>query len=201
MIQKITDKHKTILETAERLFEANGFHATGVDQLAAKAGVTKRTLYKHFDSKEGLIEAVLRKHQARTMERIRSHVAKTDPKGAERLLVCFNLYREWFSQPCFAGCLFIKALNEFQQRSERLFTAAQQAKLELRDYLAELAEAAGVPEPQRLATQLQLILEGSIVIAQCESENEEIQVARELAEQLISAALISNSKAIGVIEN
>ena len=119
----------------------------------------------------------------------------------EQLLICFDLYREWFAKPGFAGCLFSKALNEFQQCSERLFTAARQAKLELRDYLAELAEEAGAPEPQRLATQLQLILEGSIVIAQCGSESKEIQVAKELAEQLISTALISNSNAIGVIKN
>lgn len=186
MSRKITEKHEKILEAAERLFEANGFHATGVDEIASTADVTKRTLYKQFGSKEGLIEAVLCKHQSQMMDRIRSQVAKMDAGGGKRLLVCFDLYQEWFSGSSFAGCLFIKALNEFQQCSEKLFGTASEAKSGLRDYLAELAKEAGVVNPERLAGQLQLILEGSIVVAQCGRKTESIQIARELAEKTIS---------------
>jgi len=186
MSRKTTDKREKILQAAEQLFEAKGFHAVGVDRLAAEAGVTKRTLYKCFGSKEGLIESVLRRHQVQVMGRIRSSVAEAPSGGAERLLVCFDLYQQWFSKPCFAGCLFIKALNEFQQCSERLFATAQQSKLELCGYLAELAEEAGAKEPGNLAVQLQLILEGSIVIAQCGKDNTSIQQAKNLAEWLIS---------------
>lgn len=188
MIQEITDKHEKILKTAERLFEANGFHATGVEEIAAKSKVTKRTLYKHFGSKEGLIEAVLRRHQSQMMDRIRDRAAKID-SASERLLACFDLYQEWFSKPYFAGCIFVKTLNEFQQCSEGLFAIAAQAKTELRDYLAGIAEAAGAEKPELLAGQLQLVLEGSIVVAQCGCENESIRIARELAETMISRAL------------
>ncbi|MGK0456639.1 MAG: AcrR family transcriptional regulator [Zhongshania aliphaticivorans] len=189
MIQKITDKHDAILSVAERLFEANGFRATGVDQLATESGVTKRTLYKHFGSKEGLIEAVLRKHQAQLMEHICARVAKIEAGDSRRLLACFDLHQEWFSKPCFAGCLFIKTLNEFQQCSERLFAIATQAKSELRNYLAELAREAGTKDPDLLADQLQLILEGSIVVAQCGRENKSIRIARDMAEAMVSQAI------------
>lgn len=190
MIQKITNKHEKILNTAEGLFEANGFHATGIEAIASSAGVTKRTLYKHFGSKEGLIEAVLCKHQNNMMERIRSRVAKIEPDGSEQLLACFDLYQEWFCRSNFAGCIFIKTLNEFQQCSERLFTIATQAKSELHNYLSEIAGKAGVKNPELLAVQLQLILEGSIIVAQCGCENESIRIAREFAEKTIAEALI-----------
>ena len=189
MIQKITDKHENILDTAERLFETNGFHATGVDRLAVESGITKRTLYKHFGSKEGLIEAVLRRHHSQLMDRMRARIAKTEVSGKKRLLACFDLYHEWFTQPCFAGCLFIKTLNEFQQCSERLFAIATQAKSELRDYLAELAREAGAKNADLLANQLQLILEGSIIVAQCGCKNKSIHTARDLAKRLISEEL------------
>ena len=178
-----------MLKAAEQLFEANGFHATGVEAIASKSGVTKRTLYKHFGSKEGLIEAILRRHQVQMMEQIRSRVAKIDTQGANRLLVCFDLYQEWFSKPYFAGCIFIKTLNEFQHRSEKLFTLATQAKSELRDYLTEIAEEEGTANSELLADQLQLILEGSVVVAQCGRKIESIHIARELAKTVISQAL------------
>ena len=189
MIQKITDKREKILEMAERLFEMNGFHATGVEEIASKSGVTKRTLYKHFISKEGLIEAVLSRHQSQVMDRIRHRVSEIEVTGGERLLACFDLYQEWFSKPYFAGCIFIKTLNEFQQRSDRLFAIAARAKSEMRDYLTGIAEEAGVSDPEHLAEQLQIILEGSIVVAQCGRRTESIRTARELAETVVAQYL------------
>lgn len=194
MIQKITDKHEKILEVAERLFEVNGFHATGVEEIVLKSGVTKRTLYKHFGSKEGLIEAVLSRHQSQAMNRIRKRVSEIAAEDGGRLLACFDLYQEWFSRPCFAGCIFIKTLNEFQQRSDRLFAIAAQAKSELRDYLTGIAEEAGVSDPEHLAEQLQIILEGSIVVAQCGRRTESIRIARELAEIVVAQQLPDQEK-------
>lgn len=194
MIQKITDKHEKILEVAERLFEVNGFHATGVEEIVSKSGVTKRTLYKHFGSKEGLIEAVLSRHQSQAMNRIRKRVSEIAAEDGGRLLACFDLYQEWFSRPCFAGCIFIKTLNEFQQRSDRLFAIAAQAKSELRDYLTGIAEEAGVSDPEHLAEQLQIILEGSIVVAQCGRRTESIRIARELAEIVVAQQLPDQEK-------
>ncbi len=51
-------KRDAVLDTAERLFYNEGFHATGIDRLASEAGVVRMTLYNHFDSKDALIEAV-----------------------------------------------------------------------------------------------------------------------------------------------
>ena len=198
MKQKIAEKREKILKAAGRLFESNGFHATGVDVIAAKAGITKRTLYKYFGSKEGLIEAVLQKYQLQMMEQIRRRVTEIGNNGAEQLLVCFDCYQEWFSEPRFAGCLFIKTLNEFQRCSDRLFAIARKAKSELRLYLVKLAKEAGAQDPELLASQLQLILEGSIVVAQCGREQVSIDTARALAERLVAEAFPPNSDVISL---
>lgn len=189
MTQKITDKREKILNAAEELFEANGFHATGIDAISTHAGVTKRTLYKHFSSKEGLIKAVLRRHQNKMMELMRNQVAKIESGSSKGLLSCFDFYQKWFSKPNFSGCIFIKTLNEFQQCSGQLFNIATQAKSELRNYLSEIAGKAGAKNPKLLAVQLQLIFEGSIIVAQCGGEDENLAIAREFAERTIAEAL------------
>ncbi|NWO04761.1 MAG: helix-turn-helix transcriptional regulator, partial [Alteromonadaceae bacterium] len=52
-------KRDLLLDTAEQLFYREGFHATGIDRIQAESGVAKTTMYKHFASKDALIEAVL----------------------------------------------------------------------------------------------------------------------------------------------
>lgn len=124
------------------------------------------------------------------MERTRTYMEKVKKKGSQRLLACFDLYQDWFSKPHFAGCIFVKTLNEFQECSERLFALAVHAKSELRDYLVEIAKEEGARDPECLADQLQLILEGSIVVAQCGGRGRKIiHTARKLAAKTISEAL------------
>ncbi|MGZ0654722.1 TetR/AcrR family transcriptional regulator [Coraliomargarita sp. W4R53] len=183
-----TKKRDCILETANRLFEINGFHATGVDLLAAQAGVTKRTLYKHFGSKEGLIEEVLRTHHSKMMEHTRTEIMAIQSTGDAQLMACFELYRDWFSSPSFSGCIFVKTINEFNICSPQLSSIARESKKSMWHFLVELAELAGTKQPQQLADQLQLLLEGSIVLAQAGRGPEIIDTAKAMAKSLIAQA-------------
>ncbi|MEM7790085.1 MAG: TetR/AcrR family transcriptional regulator [Verrucomicrobiota bacterium] len=185
---KREEKRNSILETADRLFGLQGFNGTGVDQIAAESGVTKRTLYKHFGSKEGLITAVLEQHRAEMLERTRAQVAAAELSPRERLLLCFDLYRNWFSQRNFHGCIFIKTLNEFASCSPGLSEIAKQAKRSMRNLIYDIAAEAKLVNPDLLADQLQLLLEGSIVVAQSGSGPEVIDVAKDVAIRLINEA-------------
>mgnify|MGYP001364551822 CR=1 FL=1 len=135
---ELIEKRDQILAAANRLFEMHGFHATGVDLIASEAGVTKRTLYKHFGSKEGLIEEVLRSHHTKMMERLRSEVLNTPSTGDAKLLACFELYRDWFSSLNFSGCIFIKTLNEFNVCAPQLSFIARESKEAMGHFLFEL---------------------------------------------------------------
>jgi AcrR family transcriptional regulator len=181
-------KRDNILEAANQLFERNGFHATGVDQLAAAAGVTKRTLYKHFSSKEGLIEAVLQEHHTTMMAHTRKTVMALPAEGDARIMACFELYREWFTRPTFSGCIFIKTLNEFGNCSPGLVTIARESKTAVRNFLIEITEQAGIHPATSLADQLQLLLEGSIVLAQSGRGPTIIDSAKAIARDLITHA-------------
>ncbi|MEM7673230.1 MAG: TetR/AcrR family transcriptional regulator [Verrucomicrobiota bacterium] len=183
----MSDKRKQILETANRLFEAQGFNGTGVDQISQESGVTKRTLYKQFGSKEGLIKEVLVDHHARMFADIRSRILTIDGSARDRLMACFEYYFDWFRSSRFCGCIFIKTLNELGGCSTELGCIAQNAKDTMRAFIARIAEEGGFSDPQRLAVELQLLLEGSIVLAQA-GNVEAVQVAKEVAGLLIENA-------------
>jgi TetR/AcrR family transcriptional repressor of mexJK operon len=52
-------KRAAILDAAEELFVSSGYELTSVDAIAARAGVSKRTVYDHFGDKESLFRSVL----------------------------------------------------------------------------------------------------------------------------------------------
>ena len=187
-IMKTSEKRDQILSAANRLFEIQGFNGTGVDQIAAESGVTKRTLYKHFGSKEGLIREVLETHQQEMMQSIRSAVLGYSQDPVARLGKCFDLYREWFGSSTFSGCIFIKTLNEMASCSPELSRIAQASKAAMRDFIGEIAALGGACEPELIAEQLQLLLEGAIVVAQCGRGAAVMDTAQSIADDLIATA-------------
>ena len=185
LFQKNDDKREALLVCAYRLFEVQGFNGTGVDQIAAESGVTKRTLYKYFGSKEGLIEAVLEQHHAELIEQMRAVVFTEEQDCMSRFMRCFDLYRDWFGRSNFAGCIFIKTINEFAGCSPKLSGIAQRSKVAIREILVEVGQEGELRDPDLLADQLQLVLEGAIVVEQYGTCAQVIETARSLARSLI----------------
>ncbi|MGJ8638957.1 MAG: TetR/AcrR family transcriptional regulator [Opitutaceae bacterium] len=185
---KNVEKKDAVLMTANRLFESQGFHATGVDQLAAESGVTKRTIYKYFGSKEGLIEEVLRRHHEGMMSLSRAKVMAVHPVGDARLMACIELYRDWFARSNFSGCIFVKTLNEFGGCSQKLSRIAIESKRAMHAFIVELAVDLGAQNPELLADQLQILLEGSVIVAQAGAAPDIVDIVKEMAKVHISAA-------------
>ena len=160
-----SDRRELLVDTALMLFNRDGYHATGIDRILAVAGVAKMTLYKHFKSKDDLIVAALRRREALFVERLVSRIEAlaTTPKG--QLLSLFDALDEWFGEPDFAGCMFIKAAGEFASPEDPIHVAASEHKHLLLKYLRELAAAAGARKPRELAGGLMLLIEGAIVMA------------------------------------
>src|SRR5438477_9041759 len=90
-----------ILETADRLFYLRGIRAVGVDTIAAEIGISKRTLYNHFPSKDVLIAAYLER-------RFRQPKASEAPP-AEQILGTFDQLERRFAGKDFRGCPFVNA--------------------------------------------------------------------------------------------
>jgi len=161
-----TPPRERILQTAARLFYADGFHHTGIDRIIAEAGVAKMSLYQHFRSKDELIGAFLERRDDYWCNWLRERVEALAGTPRARLLAVFDALGEWFTSSDFRGCAFINAAAEFTDARHSARVISRQHKERVHAYLKELAEAAKMSRPGELAAQLALLVEGAIVTAQ-----------------------------------
>ena len=186
------EKKDFLIDTAIRLFNRHGYHATGVDRLMEETGIAKTTLYRHFASKEDLIIAALAKVDEQARDEMRAFVEAASDDPRERILATFGQLAIWLKDPEFKGCPFMAAAGEYGAPgtavSDPVFL---QARLHKRLYLAyfeELVRAARLPEPKLVAQQLILLHEGAIAFAQVLGPAGVAANARKAAEKLIAAA-------------
>ena len=154
-----------IVDAAYRLFYRQGFLRSGVEAVAAAAGVTKRTLYNHFTSKDDLIAAVLADHAAVAEAEMATW---TDPASSdpERLIQkLFDNLRRWTSRRDWQGSGFTRAAMELAwARGHPARRVASAHKSEVESLLAEALETAGVVRPDAMARETMLLIEGAIAL-------------------------------------
>lgn len=183
-------KREKLIQTALELFAKNGFHATGIDSILANAGVAKKTLYTHFRTKEELILAALRQHDGEFRNFFMKNVEALADTPEERLLAVFDVAEAWFSQNNFYGCMFINAIGEYSEEGTAIREVCKEFKRLMHSYMKSLAEQAGIKEADELASELALLLEGSIVTAQVsEQRGKAAKTAKRVAKSLIAEAL------------
>jgi AcrR family transcriptional regulator len=176
-----------IIETASELFYRNGIRTMGVDTIVEQAGVAKMTLYKHFGGKDELIAAYLRARDERWRVSL-EEVTDRFEEPAERLLAVFEAYGQWLVSDGLRGCGFVNAAAELADPNHPAFAVAQQHKSGIGGHLATLAAEAGVKEPEELADQLLILLEGAAVMAMIRRSAEPLDTARSVAVRLVAAA-------------
>jgi len=148
------DMNERILETADRLFYLRGIRAVGVDTIAAEIGISKRTLYNHFPSKDELISAYLAR-------RLREAKVSGKPP-AEQILATFDSLARRFASKDFRGCPFVNAVAELGTENRAVRKIAIAFKESRRIWFRDLLMQLGVANADDLATQLQLLVDGSI---------------------------------------
>ncbi|BAN47816.1 TetR/AcrR family transcriptional regulator [Metapseudomonas resinovorans] len=181
-----SSKREQLVSTALALFYRDGFHATGIDRILAESGVAKMTLYNHFKSKDELIIAALESRFAPAAERMARAFAELPPRDA--ILRVFDGLDEWLRQDEFCGCAFINAAAEFHRRDHPVHQLAASYKAATQDYFRGALERLGVVQPERLARQLQYLMEGAVSMAHIEGPADQALDARDAAEQLLRAA-------------
>jgi AcrR family transcriptional regulator len=151
--EKPTMKER-ILETADRLFYLRGIRAVGVDTIAAEIGISKRTLYNHFPSKDALIAAYLNR-------RFRQ-VPTSNKPPAEQILGTFDSLERRFAGKDFRGCPFVNAVAELGAEDQAVRNIAIAFKESRRVWFRDLLTQLEVKDADDLATQLTLLVDGSI---------------------------------------
>jgi len=148
------DMKERILETADRLFYLRGIRAVGVDTISAEIGISKRTLYNHFPSKDELIAAYL----ARRFKQ----VPASDSPPAEQILGTFDSLERRFARTDFRGCPFVNAVAELGAEDQAVRKIAIAFKESRRVWFRDLLLQLKVANAEQLATQLTLLVDGSI---------------------------------------
>jgi AcrR family transcriptional regulator len=169
-----------ILETADRLFYGQGIRAVGVDTVAAEIGISKRTLYNHFPSKDALVLAYL---ERRFWKR-----APSDAPPVEQILGDFDRLERFFGSDEFRGCPFVNAVAELGEPGHDANTVAIAFKEQRRLWFKDLLNRLQVADPDGLATQLQLLVEGAIATALVRGDPAIARAARDAAKVLLAAA-------------
>jgi AcrR family transcriptional regulator len=147
--------HAKILETIDRLFYRQGIRAVGVDTIVAELGISKKTLYRHFRSKSEMIEAYLR-------GRFRPLPENSDKPPAEQILSNFAwLERSLSSKKEYRGCAYLNALAELGEDERESRDLAASFKESRRLWFRELLSKLDVDDPDTLATQLSLLVDGA----------------------------------------
>jgi len=152
-------KRDAVLNTAERLFYNEGFHATGIDRLASEAGVVRMTLYNHFASKEALIEAVLERRYARYMDDLRDAVANRGQSGAIPALA--QRHCSWLHEQSPHGCIVVKAIGEFEKHNPDIAALGRRLKHKLLALIGEAVELDTGARDADMSEHILMILEGA----------------------------------------
>lgn len=190
--RSLTPGAQRILDVASELFYWRGIHAVGVDTVAAESGVTKRTLYDRFGSKDNLVAAYLdaRDRRWRDMVTTRLHEGAFSD-AVDRVLVPFDVLPDWLA-PGTRGCGFINAFAELPDPDHpgRRIVDAEKAWLRslFRDLLTEAGAADG-DVVETLATQLLSLHEGAIVSHVIANDTAAAASARAAAKVLMTGAL------------
>jgi AcrR family transcriptional regulator len=182
------DLRSRLLDTATALFEQRGFAATGVDAIAAQAGVRSASLYRALGRKDALIVAVLERWSQRWQQRITAGLAARPKDGRRRLLQLWDVLAEWFTAEDFRGSLIANAAVELRARPEHPAHQAVAAhRAWVQQFLEQLASAAGLADPSVAAGQLHLLVEGAIVRAVSRQRETAAASGRALTAALLAA--------------
>jgi len=178
-----------ILEVANDLFYREGIRAVGVDTIVERSGVGKATLYRHFPTKDALIAAYLEERDRLYWKQLNEVIAQHEGSPRAQLLAVVDRVVERMKEPTYRGCVFLNALAEFSEPDHPAHQQAIEHKRELRSLLFQLSQQAGVHDPDVLADQLSLVLNGAMASVPVFGMSGPVAQLKVIVTQLIDAQL------------
>ncbi len=179
-----------LLNIAFELFNSGGFVNVGIDKIIEVSGVSKATLYKHFESKEDLILEILKRKSKNWIQSLELQITKSKSDYPNKPLhyhiySLVDLYEQRIKKPDFYGCNFIKAGTEFVEKKEPIHTFAIEHKKKVELIFLNLLEGVERSKAKTLARQILLILDGALVSAAVLDNKKSINDARAIISLLL----------------
>jgi AcrR family transcriptional regulator len=194
ILQAMTDRpnaHDALLAATNELIYARGITGTGVDAIAARAGVTKRTLYQHFGSKERLVAEALNDRNRRALLALETNARRrSEETGELAILALFDVIENALRTKTKAGCAFINASLEINRPGHPVREAAL-AHLRAREGLVrQLLTEAGVDDAD-LAAQVALLVDGAYAVGGSRRDPAAAHRAKAVAAALLASRVVS----------
>lgn len=174
-----------LLKIGEDLIYRGGIGATGMDLLVKTSGVARKSIYRYFGTKEALVVEILKRRDRNWMRWFESEVNKAD-SPAEKLLRIFDVLCDWFTSENFRGCAFINTAGETGDPEDPVRLVDKEHKEKLKVFLFSICEEYGTADPEALARQFLILIDGAITVAHLLGDNRSAVDAKTIAQQLLN---------------
>jgi len=187
---------RRIIDTAYEVFYKGGFARASVDAIAEAAGVTKRTLYYHFDSKDVLLAAVLDNQHELVLTRIHRWAKRSSGDPAKMVEILFEEFKAWANKPGWQGSGFTRSTMELADLpGHPARAAAHRHKAAVESWLAGEFAAGRIQGSRELARQVMLLIEGCHSLVLIHGDRTYIDTASATARFLVTARTLPISAA------
>lgn len=187
MTTQVIPTRDRIVSAASKLFYSEGIRAVSVDAVAEKAGVTKRTLYYHFASKDDLIAAYLDMRDQPNLALFKRWFSETEGDVADKVRGVFYALAQSARHPRWKGCGFLRTSAELANMpGHPAMKVGASHKRRVEDWLNSVFEAAGLAaQARKLARQTILLLDGSFAVVLLHRDPSYMETAGDAAHSLV----------------
>lgn len=166
---KKSDPRDRILEVADRLFYADGVHATGTEKIMSAAEVAKATFYRHFESKDALVLAYLENRDRALWDYL------SKPKPPKDLREALTKFEQMASWPEITGCPFLRIASEYPDTAHPYHRLAIEHQNKIVDYLTELLEPFAV-DKKAAAEAILSVIDGAFSLRMLYGNSKQIPI-------------------------
>jgi AcrR family transcriptional regulator len=191
----MTPGARRVLAAASRLFYAQGIHAVGVDLIASEAGVTKKTLYDRFGTKEQIVVEYLADRDERWRAFVTERLDPLEPGTVDRVLAVFDASRAWTTENSPKGCSMVNAHAEISDPAHPAYAIITGQKAWMLALFTDLVRGVAPTRADDLARTLMLLHEGALVAHGLRVFPDPIAHARDRAGELLTGPDADGSRA------
>jgi AcrR family transcriptional regulator len=175
-----------IIHAATKLFYSEGLRATSVDAVAEKAGVTKKTLYYHFQTKDELIATYLASRDQPTLAYYERWFAETKGSTADKVRGLFRSFGQSADTPNWRGCGFLRTIAELASTpGHPAIKAGAAHKKKFEAWMADTLARDGVRDAGKVARQIVVLLDGAATVMLIHRDAAYVETAGDVAASLV----------------
>lgn len=179
---------KRIIDAATKLFYAEGIGRVSVDAVAEKAGLTKRTLYYHFKSKDDLVAAYLEARDQPNLKLMAGWYEAAEGDADRKVEAIFVNLARATRHPKWKGCGFLRTAAELAAMpGHPAVKAGARHKANFETWLADALEKRGLTDARVLAREIVLLMDGAFSIMLIHRNPDYVEAAGRAAATLIRA--------------